>query len=44
MMKEKRFTFRVKGWLLEKLLKEKKRDVSKIVREALIAHYGGESK
>lgn len=34
---EKRFTFRVKGWLLEKLLKEK--DVSKAIRKALITYY-----
>jgi hypothetical protein len=36
-MKEKRFTVRVKGWLLEKLLKEK--DASKVIRQALITHY-----
>lgn len=38
MIKEKRFTFRVKGWLLAQLLKEK--DVSKVIREALTMHYG----
>lgn len=36
-MKDRRFTFRVKGWLLELLLKEK--DVSKVIRQALINHY-----
>lgn len=36
-MKEKRFTFRVKGLLLELLLKEK--DVSKVIRESLLKHY-----
>lgn len=38
-MNEKRITFRVKGWLLEKLLSEK--DVSKVIRKVLSAHYGG---
>lgn len=36
-MKEKRFTVRVKGWLLEQLSKEK--DVSKVIRQALINYY-----
>lgn len=35
---EKRITFRARGSLLEKLLKEK--DASKVIRAVLTAHYG----
>lgn len=41
-MMEKRITFRVKGWLLEKLMQEK--DISKVIREVLAKHYGGVKK
>lgn len=39
---EKRITFRAKDWLLEQLLKEK--DVSKLIRQVLMAYYRGEKK
>lgn len=41
-MMEKRITFRVRGWLLEQLMKEK--DISKVIRKVLEIHYGGVKK